>query len=68
MSKSDRLNKELDHISKMIMFLIAMIFLIIAYAYQNRDLFAILATIAPLAGISHYSDKQSKDLKELEDE
>ena len=68
MSRKERINRELDMLIKMIIFLMTITGAIIAYSYVNKDLLALIATGIPLSILWYFYVWIKKDLQELEDE
>jgi len=68
MSKSERLNKEIDLLTKLIIFFMTLSGAVIAYAYINKDVIALIALALPVYAVLITKNHIQADLDLLEKE
>lgn len=67
MSRKERLDKEIDILLKMVIFLMTVSGAIIAYSYIHKDVIALFAVIVPVIFTIKFYSQIERDLDELED-
>ena len=68
MSRKERLNKEIDILLKMVIFLMTVSGAIVAYSYIHKDVIALFVVIVPIIFTLKFYKQIESDLDELEDD